>query len=36
MILAQGQADNISAHVNVAMDASKSNDGWISIAGKAK
>jgi hypothetical protein len=24
-----------SAHVNVAADASESNDGWVSIAGKA-
>jgi general stress protein 26 len=26
----------ISAHVNVAVDASEKNDGWVSIAGKAK
>jgi hypothetical protein len=25
-----------SAHVNVAVDASEKNDGWVSIAGKAK
>jgi hypothetical protein len=26
----------ISAHVNLSSDASESNDGWVSIAGKAR
>jgi len=25
-----------SAHVNIGVDASEKNDGWVSIAGKAK
>lgn len=25
-----------SAHVNIGVDASEKNDGWVSIAGKAR